>query len=98
MIPASANAIISGSPVVISYKRPHCMTCYGRPGGIQITLQGIDLRSVPKPSNLFSPTLILKGCDCLNRRTIQVSQTRRWVSPVDYTDGDTTATKLDRGD
>jgi hypothetical protein len=41
------------------------------------------------------PTLILKHPVCLNRRTIQVSQTRRWVFPNDYTDGDTTAPKLD---
>ena len=31
----------------------------------------------------------------LYRRTVQVSQTTRWVSPIDFTDGDTTAPKLD---
>ena len=48
-----------------------------------------------RPIKFILPTLILKGCDCINRRTTQVSQTRRWVFPVDYTDGDTTAPKLD---
>ena len=37
----------------------------------------------------------MKGCVCLNRRTTQVSQTRRWVFSIDYTDGDRTAPKLD---
>ena len=47
-------------------------------------------------SNLcqFRPQ-ILKGCICLNRGTTQVSQTRRWVFSIDYTDGDRTAPKLD---
>lgn len=41
---------------------------------------------------------ILRGCVCLNRRKIQVSQTRRWVLPNDFTDGDRTAPKLDMGE
>ena len=43
----------------------------------------------------FRASEVSKGCGCLNRTTTQVSQTRRWVSPVDYTDGDSTAPKLD---
>ena len=45
--------------------------------------------------NFFYLFALFKVCGCLNRRTVQVSQTRRWVSPVDYTDGNKTAPKLD---
>ena len=48
---------------------------------------------VVKPK-LFYLFALYKVCGCLNRRTVQVSQTRQWVSPNDYTDGDETAPKL----
>jgi hypothetical protein len=49
---------------------------------------------IPKPK-FFSDFIIFTHPRCLNRRTSQVSQTRRWVSPIDCTDGDRTAPKLD---
>ena len=95
MIPVSANAFISGSPVVVNCTLPHCMTCYGRPGGYSGDHSGCRSHVSSMTFNFIFSFLILKHPVCLNRRTIQVSQTRRWVFPVDYTDGDTTTPKLD---
>ena len=38
--------------------------------------------------HFFSNFVILRYPRCLNRGTVQVSQTTRWVSPNDYTDGE----------
>ena len=72
------------------------MTRQGCPGGYSGDHSGCRSHVSSMTFNFIFSFLILKHPVCLNRRTIQVSQTRRWVSPVDYTDGDTTAPKLDK--
>jgi hypothetical protein len=82
---------------VVYYTGPRCMTRQGCPGGYSGDHSGCRYHVSSMTFNFILSFLILKECDCINRRTIQVSQTRRWVSPVDYTDRDTTTPKLDMG-
>ena len=71
------------------------MTRQGCPGGYSGDHSGCRSHVSSMTFNFIFSFLILKHPVCLNRRTIQVSQRRRWVSPNDYTDGDETAPKLD---
>ena len=96
VISASAQPVFLRSPWLVSTTQdPTVWRAMVVLEGVPAPILNLDLRSVRWPSNLFLPTRNMKGCDCINRRTIQVSQTRRWVSPIDYTDGDRTAPKLD---